>query len=480
MLASLATYFILLLCISRRSRGTGGNDDFFRAARNSPWGMVAFGMIGASVSGVSLVSVPGWVGATRMTYLQMCLGFVLGYVAVAFVLLPLYYRLRLTSIYSYLGQRFGERARHTGAFFFLLSKLTGAAARLYLAAVVIAAFLPWAFPGHEVAVAALALLLIYLYTRWGGIRTLVRTDALQTGCMLAAIVGLLWAVADRMGLDAGGMVQTIRESPLSQVFEWDWRSPGAFWRQFLSGVFIVIVMTGLDQDMMQKNLTCRSLRDAQKDMCAYGLAFVPVNLLLLSLGVLLHAFCTREGIVPPARGDELLPSLVAGGTLGSAVVIPFSIGIVAAAFSSADSALTSLTTSLCIDILHIEECQLPEKEAKRLRRRVHLGVCAAFLACILLFRAANSRSVIDAIYVMASYTYGPLLGLYAFGIFTRRTVPARPVPYIAVAAPLVCALLDAISPALWGYKFGYELLLLNGALTFCGLWLSSNIRRTSA
>lgn len=477
MLATMAVYFVALLWLSRGRRQSDDNESFFRGHRSSPWGMVAFGMIGASISGVSLISVPGWVGSSGMTYLQMCLGFCFGYAAVAFLLLPLYYRLRLTSIYGYLSLRFGRRAHRTGALFFLLSKLTGAAARLYLACLVLHQFVaaPLGLPYPVTAV--VTLLLIWLYTRRSGIATLVRTDALQTACLLLAAAGLLWMSADVLGLGFGGVVEAVRQSPMSRIFEWDSTSPQAFWRQFLSGVFIVIVMTGLDQDMMQKNLTCRTLREAQKDMCAYGLCFVPVNLLFLALGILLYAVCGAQGIAVPERGDALLPTVVASGALGMWVVVPFSIGLVAAAFSSADSALTALTTSCCVDLLRLEERGLSEPMRNAVRRRVHVLMAAAFLCCVLVFYAAGSGTVIDLIYRLASYTYGPLLGLYAYGMFTRRTASDRLIPAVAVAAPVVCGLLDHFAPLWWGYTFGYELLMLNGLLTFLGLWLTGGRRR---
>lgn len=480
MLATLVVYFLLLLWISRRSGRRGDNDTFFRAGRQSPWWMVGFGMIGASISGVSFISVPGWVGATGMTYLQMCAGFFFGYLVVAFVLLPLYYKLGLTSIYAYLGQRFGRQSHRTGAFFFLLSKLTGAAARLYLVCLVLQQFLLPRVTDNAlldgisfVALSAVVLVLIWVYTRRSGIFTIVRTDAVQTLCLLLALVMMIVIVADRLGLDFSGTVRTVAESPMAQIFEWDPASRQNFWRQFLSGVFIVIVMTGLDQDMMQKNLTCRTLREAQKNMCAYGACFLPVNLLLLAFGVLLYALCAGQGIALPASGDALLPQLVASGALGTLVVVPFTIGIVAAAFSSADSAIAALTTSCCIDLLRIEERQLTAARQAAVRRRVHLAMSAAFLVCILLFRAANDTNVINAVYVMASYTYGPLLGLYAFGLCSNRKVRDGWVPVVCVAAPVVCGVLDWGAPRWWGYTFGYELLMFNGLLTVVSLLAAS-------
>ena len=472
-LAAMAAYFLLLLFVSRRSGSTNNNDTFFRAGHSSHWGMVAFGMIGASISGVSLVSVPGWVGTTGMTYLQMCFGFILGYAAVAFLLLPLYYRLRLTSIYGYLGQRFGQRAHRTGSLFFIISKLTGAAARMYLACLVLHEFVarPLGIPFPLTVL--VPLLLIWCYTRRNGIAALVRTDVLQTACLLLSAAILLWAAADVLGLDLQGTITTIRRSPLSRVWEWDAQSPQAFWRQFLSGVFIVIVMTGLDQDMMQKNLTCRSLGEAQRDMCTYGLCFVPVNLLLLGLGVLLHSVCMAKGLAIPSRGDELLPTVIASGVLGTWVTIPFSIGLIAAAFSSADSALTSLTTSVCVDLLQLERKETNEAQQSRQRSLVHICIVVLFLACILVFYEVGSGSVIDLIYRLASYTYAPLLGLYAFGILTRRRPADRAIPYVALATPALCAALDYLAPQYLNYHFGYELLMVGGTLTFLGLWATS-------
>ena len=473
MLATMAIYFVALLWLSRGRRQSDDNESFFRGHRSSPWGMVAFGMIGASISGVSLISVPGWVGSSGMTYLQMCFGFILGYVAVAFLLLPIYYRLRLTSIYGYLGQRFGQRAHRTGSLFFILSKLTGAAARMYLACLVLHEFVarPLGIPFPLTVL--VPLLLIWCYTRRNGIAALVRTDVLQTACLLLSAVILLWAAADVLGLDLQGTITTIRRSPLSRVWEWDAQSPQAFWRQFLSGVFIVIVMTGLDQDMMQKNLTCRSLREAQRDMCTYGLCFVPVNLLLLGLGVLLHSVCMAKGLAIPSRGDELLPTVIASGVLGAWVTIPFSIGLIAAAFYSADSALTSLTTSVCVDLLQLERKDTNEAQQSRQRGLVHICIVALFLACILVFYEVGSGSVIDLIYRLASYTYAPLLGLYAFGILTRRRPADRAIPYVALATPALCAALDYLAPLYLNYHFGYELLMVGGALTFLGLWATS-------
>ncbi|MBQ7056366.1 MAG: sodium:solute symporter, partial [Bacteroidaceae bacterium] len=444
MLVTLLTYFSLLLWISYRMRKSDSNDAFFRAGRHSSWGMVAFGMIGASISGVSFVSVPGWVNKTDMTYLQMCAGFFFGYLLVAFVLLPMYYRLKLTSIYSYLRTRFGATAQTTGASFFIMSRLAGSAARLYLACVVLQEFvsepLGMPFPLTVVVV----LVLIWLYTRRSGIKTIVHTDVLQTLCLLLALVTMFVIVVVKMDLSPQGVIDVVANSDMSNVFCWDTDSRQYFWRQFLSGVFVVVVMTGLDQDMMQKNLTCLSLRAAQKDMCAYGICFLPVNFLFLVLGILLYTFANQHAVT--ATGDELMPALVKSGLLGNVVIIPFAIGIVSAAFSSADSTMTSLTTSICIDIVGVERKGYNGNRAERVRKRIHIAVVLAFLVFILIFRIIGSRNVIDTIYVMASYTYGPLLGLYAFGMFTKRNANNKSIPYICVAAPIICGALDYAAP----------------------------------
>ena len=421
-------------------------------------------MIGASISGVTFVSVPGMVTSIDMTYMQTCLGFILGYIAVAFILLPLYYRLNLTTIYSYLGQRLGPRAYKTGASFFLLSKMTGAVVRFYVVCMILQRFVfeAWGIP-FAVTVSVMVAL-IWLYTRQGGIKTLVWTDTFQTVCLFGALLLIIYNVTGLLGMTIPEAVDAIAADAHSRIFVFDdWVSKQNFWKQFLSGVFIVIVMTGLDQDMMQKNLTCKSLREAQKDMCTYGVAFVPANLLFLSLGVLLVMLAQSQGM-PVAVGDELLPDFVQQS--GLSVVLPFTIGLTAASFSSADSALTSLTTSYCVDIRG-------RAGDERLRKRAHLGISVLFVVMILLFRLLNSTSVIDAIYTLCGYTYGPLLGLFAFGMLTKRMPRDQYVPYICVASPLVCYAIDTLTWQWSGYRFGYELLMLNGLLTFLALTVSS-------
>ena len=461
-------YFALLFAISRWTSRQATNTTFYRADRRSPWYMVAFGMIGASISGVTFVSVPGMVLHTQMTYLQMCMGFILGYVVVAFGLLPLYYRLNLTSIYGYLGQRLGRRSYKTGASFFLLSKMMGAAVRFYVVCIILQRFVfePMGVP--FVATVVGMVLLIWLYTRHGGMKTLVWTDSFQTLCLFAALLLIIYKVTKDLGLTMGEAVAMIDENALSRVFVFDdWVSKQYFWKQFASGVFIVLVMTGVDQDMMQKNLTCKTLRGAQKDMCTYGVAFLPANLLFLSLGVLLATLAQQSGLSLPANGDDLLPTYVSQA--GTLVMVLFTLGIVAASFSSADSALTSLTTIYCVDI--------KERAADEgLRKRVHVAMCGLFVLFILLFKTVNSTSLIDAVYIIASYTYGPLLGLFAYGLLTYKEVNDRWVPYIAIASPLLCYVINWGVGQTTGYQFGYELLMLNALLTFVGLWMSRRVR----
>ena len=464
-LITILVYFALLMLFSRLTSRRSDNDTFYRGNRQSPWYMVAFGMVGASISGVTFVSVPGMVLHSDMTYMQTCLGFILGYVAVAFILLPVYYRMNLTTIYTYLYNRLGERSYKTGAWFFLLSKMTGAAARFYVVCIILQRFVLDALGVPFALTVVCMVALIWLYTRRGGIKTLVWTDTLQTTCMFAALLLIIWQVTKALGMSPSEAVTAIMTDSHSRVFVFDdWVSRQNFWKQFLSGIFIVIVMTGLDQDMMQKNLTCKSLHEAQKDMCSYGVAFVPANLLFLSLGVLLTLLAARQGTALPQAGDELLPMFAATGALGSWVLVLFSLGIVAASFSSADSALTAMTTSFCVDI-----CR--RKGDEQLRKRAHVGMAVVFAAFILLFRLLNSPSIIDAIYVMCSYTYGPLLGLFAYGLLTRQKTNDRYVPYIAVASPLICFALDWLTSHYMGYKFGYELLMLNGLITFAGIAL---------
>ncbi|MDY3914849.1 MAG: sodium:solute symporter [Phocaeicola sp.] len=472
-LVTIVIYFGLLLLISHFTSGSNAdNDTFFRGNRQSPWYIVSFGMIGATLSGVTFVSVPGMVSGIDMTYMQTCLGFFVGYLFIAHILLPLYYRLQLTSIYTYLGKRLGRRSYKTGASFFLLSKMLGASARLYLVCLILQeyVFAQYHIPFTITAIGTVVL--IWLYTRKGGIKTIVWTDSLQTFCLLAALLLIVWNVSSLLNLDFSGVVDTITGSEHSKIFVFDdWQSKQNFFKQFFSGIFITIVMTGLDQDMMQKNLSCKNLKEARRNMYCYGFSFVPVNLIFLSLGILLLVLAQKMQIVLPDNGDQILPLFAANGYLGYAVLVFFTIGIIAAAFSSADSALAALTTSCCIDILEIEK--KTAAEATRLRKRTHFFISTLFILCILAFEALNNKSVIDTIYILASYTYGPLLGLFTYGLFTKRATRDKLVPYIAVASPIVCYFIDKGVYAATGYKFGYEMLMFNGLLTFFCLYIAS-------
>ena len=468
-LFTILAYFCVLLLFSRLTARRANNDTFYRGNNRSPWYMVAFGMVGASISGITFVSVPGMVIKTDMTYLQMCIGFIVGYFIVAFVLLPVYYRYHLTTIYTYLKYRLGKRSYKTGASFFLLSKITGAAVRFYVVCIILQNFV---FDQMHIpfwVTVPIMVFLIWLYTQKGGIKTLVWTDTFQTFCMFAALILIIVHTVSALGLTPTSAWKAIAEDTHSRIFVFDdFVSRQNFWKQFLSGIFVVIVMTGLDQDMMQKNLTCKSLKEAQKDMCTYGFAFVPANFLFLALGILLLLLSQKQGLAIPQSPDDLLPMFASSGILGDSVIIFFTIGIVAASFSSADSAMTAITTSVCIDLF-----EHPSDE--RLRKSVHAMIALMFVIFIILFKSINSTSVIDAIYILCSYTYGPLLGLFAFGIISKnRQVRDKATPWIAIASPVACFVLDTVTSSLTGYKFGYELLMLNGALTYLGIWLASS------
>ncbi|OJV86341.1 MAG: sodium:solute symporter [Bacteroidia bacterium 44-10] len=473
-------YFGVLMLISYlTSRKGSGNDTFFRANKSSKWYVVAVAMVGTSISGVTFVSVPGMVRNLDMTYMQMVFGFFFGYLVIAYVLLPLYYRLNLTTIYGYLEQRYGPKSYKTGAWFFLISKIVGAAARLYLVAFILQTlvFDAWGVPFVVTVIGII--LVIWLYSHKSGIKTIIWTDWLQTILFITALILIVWQVAMRLNLNFGGVVTTIANSSHSRIFVFDdWGSTQNFFKQFFSGMFITIVMTGLDQDQMQKNLTIRTLKDAQKNVVSYGLAFAPINFLFLCLGVLLIVFAEQNGIMLPDVSDNILP-VIASEYLGQTVLAIFIMGIVAAAFSSADSALTALTTSFCVDILNmkpVSQTKVQEQRDIRTRRIVHLGVSAAFVLIILLIEAIGSDSIITAIYKLASYTYGPLLGLYVFGLYSKVKPMDKWVPYVAIASPVLCFIIEIAMQQLFGYQVGYELLLMNGLFTGMGLWIVRVIR----
>ena len=466
-------YFAALLLISYFTGRKADNASFFLGNRKSPWYIVAFGMIGASLSGVTFISVPGWVLTSQMTYMQMVLGYLAGYVVIANVLMPLYYRLELTSIYTYLEGRFGRMTYKTGASFFLLSRIIGASFRLFLVARVlqIAVFDPWNIPFWVTVV--ITILLIWLYTNKGGIKTIIWTDTLQTFFMLTAVVLTVVLLGKSMELDFSGLVSTVANSEYGKIFEFSsWKNGNHFIQHFFAGMFITIVMTGLDQDMMQKNLSCRNIREAKKNMYWMSVSLVPVNLLFLSLGVLLATFAVQNGMELPAQSDDLFPLIATGGMLPRIVGVTFVIGLVAAAYSSADSALTALTTSFTVDIL--DSRGKSEAEVMQTRKRVHVGISLVLALVIFLFEAINNENVISAIFRVAGFTYGPLLGLYAFGLFTNRSLTDRWVPYVAVLAP-VAAYIDKliIEWIFKNYEMGFEFLIMNGLYTFLGLWIIS-------
>jgi SSS family transporter len=465
-----ALYFIILMVISIVTGKKSDNESFFLGNRQSPWYIVSIGMIGASLSGVTFISVPGWVKSTNFSYLQMVGGYFLGYLAIAHVLLPVYYKLNLTSIYTYLEQRFGKFGYKTGAWLFLVSRTIGASARLYLMANVLQISLFNALGIPFAVTVFITIALIWLYTFRGGIKTIIWTDTLQTVFMLASVVITIVYMAKSMGLSAGGVLEMLNQSELTKVFVFDdWHSKQHFVKQFLSGAFITIVMTGLDQDMMQKNLSCKNLKEAQKNMHWYGFAFIPTNLLFLSLGALLYTFANQQGIALPERSDDLFPMIVNSGSLPAVVGVFFIIGLVAAAYSSADSALTSLTTSFTVDILGSSHHD--ESLNKKSRIKVHLAFSLILMCVIILFRVFKADSIISTIFMLAGYTYGPLLGMYAFGLFTKLQVNDKWIPLVAILSPVITGILDFNSLNWFGFSLGFEKLMLNGFLTFVGLLL---------
>lgn len=460
-------YFLLLVAISFFTSKNASDEDFYTAQRQSPWYLVAFGMIGASLSGVTFISIPGEVGNSNFYYFQVVLGYLVGYAVISQVLLPLYYRLNLVSIYTYLEQRFGFWSYKSGAFFFLISRIVGASFRLFLVAGVLQISFFDAF-GLPFWISVLCtVILIWLYTFKGGIKTVVWTDTLQTTFMVASVIISIWFIKDQLEFSFGEMVAGIVNDDRSTIFNWDWRSGKNFYKQFFAGAFIAIVMTGLDQDMMQKNLTCRTLKDAQKNVLWFCIILVFVNLLFLGMGLLLYQFSEINQITIPLRTDYLFPQLAIQhfSTIGAIV---FLLGITAAAFSSADSALTALTTSFCVDFLGFSPDNYKKK--KRQRMLIHFFFSIVLFFVILLFHVINDQSVITAVFVAAGYTYGPLLGLFTFGIFTKWQLKDQYVPWVCLASPLVSYFININSETLLnGYKFGFEILILNGLLTFIGL-----------
>jgi len=470
----IVAYFSVLIFISFITGKSANNQTFFKANNSSPWYLVAFGMIGASLSGVTFISVPGWVEAQSMSYMQMVLGYVVGYAVIGLVLLPLYYRLNLTSIYTYLEDRFGKNSYKTGASFFLLSRTIGAAFRLFLVANVLQLLLFDEFGIPFWVTVTITILLIWLYTFKGGIKTIVWTDTLQTLFMLLAVGICIYTISNEMQIS--NIFTYVADSELSKTFFFDDVKTGDyFWKRFLAGAFVAIVMTGLDQDMMQKNLTCRNLKDAQKNMFWFTIVLVIVNFFFLALGVLLTDYAQKNGI--DAHKDELFPIIATKGSLGLATAIFFLLGLIAAAYSSADSALTSLTTSFSIDILEINK-KKDQQAQEKTRKKIHVLFSFILIATILIFKYfIADESVIAKIFTFANYTYGPLLGLYAFGLFTKYQLKDKWVPLVCIFSPIATYVLNTSLLKYFNFDFGFALLIVNGLLTFFGLFLLKTIKK---
>ncbi len=469
---SFLTYTVLLFAVTWLTTRKSDSESFYIGNKSSPWFVVAYGMIGASLSGVTFMSVPGWVGATQFSYLLVVAGYLIGYTVIATVLMPMYYRLNLTSIYSYLEQRFGFWSYKTGAFFFLLSRTIGASFRMFLVVNVLQVFVFDAWNIPFIVTVSIFIALIIAYTLKGGIKTIIWTDTLQTTFMLLAVGLSIYLISKDLHFDFRHLISTVWSSDYSNIVVTDWHSKQFYLKQIVSGAFIAIVMTGLDQEMMQKNLSCRNIKDAQKNMFSFSLVLVFVNLMFLFLGAVLYLYSSNHGIELPGRTDDLFP-MIAIKYLGPLAGLVFIIGLISAAYPSADGALTSLTTSFTIDFLGLNKrANLNEDQKKRVRYKVHISFALLLLFVIVVFRAINDRAVIDKLFTVAGYTYGPLLGLYAFGLFTRFQVIDKYVPYVAISSPIFCYFLSDYSVLLLnGYKFGFELLIINGLYTFTGLWL---------
>ncbi len=465
-------YFAALITISYFTSKGADSNTFFTANRQSPWYLVAFGMIGSSISGVTFVSVPGAVGKVGFAYFQVVLGYLVGYWIIILVLMPLYYKLKVISIYTYLEQRFDRWSYKTGAFVFLVSRSMASSLRLFLAATVLQLFLfdAWGIPFYVTVAVTIAF--IWVYTFKGGVKTIIWTDTFQTFFLVGAVIITVWQIADKLGYSFGDMVNVIQAKGYSKVFVTDSVNSALFFpKQFFGGLFITIAMTGLDQELMQKNLTCKNLGDAQKNMFWFSITLVIVNLLFLTLGALLFIYCEQKGIAIPKYTDQLFPQL-AMGELGPLVGILFLLGIIASSYASADSALAGLTTSFCIDFLNFKD----KDEKTKLRQKfiVHLSFSILFLIIILVFKEVNEKTVIDAVLNVAGYTYGPLLGLFSFGIFTKRRIGGKLVPVICLISPLLSYWISYNSTSWFsGYKISIEVLVINGLITFLGLWMIS-------
>jgi len=471
---SFVIYTLIIFSISWFTSRKADNQSFFIGNHKSPWFIVAYGMIGASLSGVTFISIPGWVGDTGFSYFVIVLGYVFGYAVITTVLLPLYYKLNLTSIYSYLNSRFGNHAYKTGSVYFLISRIIGASFRMFLVVSVLQVFVFDYFNIPFWVTVTVFMILIQLYTIKGGIKTIIWTDTLQTTFMLIAVITTILIVVQHLDTSLSNAVSTVWNSDISNIIITDINSKQNFIKLFLSGIFITIVMTGLDQDMMQKNLSCRNLKDAQKNMTTLSLVLIPVNMIFLFLGGILYLYMSHFNITPPLSTDHIFPD-IAFNYLGTTAGIIFIIGLLSAAYSSADSALTALTTSFSIDILELDKKYADnEKLLKKNRYLVHIVMSIIIIFVIVLFKYINNQSVIAQLFTFAGYTYGPLLGLYSFGLFTKYKVNDKHIPVIAIIAPVLSYFIEHYSALLFnGYEIGFELLIINGLLTFIGLLLIS-------
>jgi len=469
-------YFLVLISISFLTGKEDSNDEFFRANRSAPWYLVAFGMIGASLSGITFISVPGWVATKNFAYLQMVMGFVVGYFIIAQVLLPLYYRMNLTSIYQYLEERFGTITHKTGSVLFLIARIAGASLRLFLVAGVMQLLIFDELGVPFALTVTITILFIWVYTFRGGIKTIIWTDTLQTAFMLIALVISMYLIATNLNFSVGGLIDAVKESSYSKIFFFEDASKGNyFWKQFLAGVFIAIAMTGLDQGMMQKNLTVKNLADSQKNMRWFSIALLFVNLLFLSLGVLLLMYAQHNNInlaELDIKGDQIFPYLAVKTDMGMAAAVFFVLGLIAAAYSSADSSMTAITTSFSLDILQIDKKYSPEKQ-KQIRKKVHIGISIFFILILIIYnQILTERSIINSIFMYAGYTYGPLLGLFIFGLFTKIKVKDKLVPFVVILSPILTYIISQLPKWLESdYKFSFELLLVNASLTIIGLLL---------
>jgi len=469
-------YFFVLVSVSYFFVKEDSNEVFFKANRNSPWYLVAFGMVGASLSGVTFISVPGWIESSKFHYFQVVLGYLAGYFIVAYLLLPIYYKNNVTSIYEYLSLRLGRRSHYAGAFFFFVSRVLGASFRLFLVAIVLQQFIfdAWNIP-FEITV-IISILFIWIYTQKGGIKTIVFTDTFQTSLMILSVLLSIIYINQALNWSFFDFLTSPQLSNYNDVFVTDSiLNRNHFLKSFIGGAFVTICMTGLDQDMMQKNLSCRNLEDAQKNMVVFSIVLVLVTGLFMLLGALLFIYAGQKGISVPVmdgstKTDLLFPEIALNGDLGVAVAVTFILGLIAAAYSSADSALTSLTTSFCVDFLDIEKYKSTKQ--RRLRKKIHVGMSFLLIVVVIMFKYILGRNVIDGLLTVAGYTYGPLLGLFAFGIFTNYKIKEQWLWLIILIVLILVSILGSLdSSVLGGYQLGYELLPLNGLLTFLGLIL---------